>query len=258
MTRRSYRSPDRAPRGRRARLARAPSIATPRRPDPWPPPPRCAPSRLPAAPGARAARRAGSRRRRSGSKMRSSSSAGEIDLEIGDERANRIELSGLGQRGFCARRQVWPARQRRLEHDVSARDAIDEVGVGQHGRVLKHRRRPLPARPPPARGSKRAARRGPCTKLPPAPGAPDRRDRRAARSSPAPLRRARMRGDRSRDRRVRARSPLAPARPSSADCTQARNRRTMSGLAQDGAGKSSVIGRLACMSASLAGHGGRR
>ena len=64
-----------------------------------------------------------------------------IDLEIGDERENRVELSGLGQRGVCARRQVWPARQRCLGDDVSGRDAIDEVGVGQHGRVLKHRRR---------------------------------------------------------------------------------------------------------------------
>ena len=62
-----------------------------------------------------------------------------IDLEIADQRENRIALPGLGQRGGGARGQVWPARQRRLNDHVSGRGAVDEVGVGQHGRVLKHR-----------------------------------------------------------------------------------------------------------------------
>ena len=62
-----------------------------------------------------------------------------IDLEIADERENRVALADLGQRGGCAGRQVWPAAKRRLSDHVSGPGAVDEVGVGQHGRALKHR-----------------------------------------------------------------------------------------------------------------------
>ena len=59
------------------------------------------------------------------------------------------------------------------------------------------------------------------------------------------------------ERSARASALAASARASaSADCAQAKNRRTMSGLAQDGGGKNSVVGRLAVTSALLAGHGG--
>ena len=54
-----------------------------------------------------------------------------IGLEVADERENHVEAPGLGQRGGCARRQIWPARQRRLDHDVSGRDALDEISVSQ-------------------------------------------------------------------------------------------------------------------------------
>ena len=64
----------------------------------------------------------------------------EIDLKIGDERENRIELSGLGEGRGRARRQDRPARQRCLDGGVSGHGAIDEVGLGQHRRVQKHRR----------------------------------------------------------------------------------------------------------------------
>ena len=62
-----------------------------------------------------------------------------IDPGIADEGENRIALADLSQRGGCARPQVWPARNRRLSDHISGRGAIDEVGVGQHGRALKHR-----------------------------------------------------------------------------------------------------------------------
>ena len=195
MTRRSCRSPDRAPRGRRARPARAPSIATPRRPDPWPPPPQCAPSRLPAG----EARSSSASRKLASSPKRVKNAVQAIPLE---DRSSRLPMSArtasscpisasaaFARGGRFGRRAsaVWAG-------GVSVRDAIDEVGVGQDGRVLKHRGGRFRLVRRQRRGSTCAALRGPCTKLPPAPGAPGPKDHRAARSSPAPLRRGGMRG----------------------------------------------------------------
>ena len=146
-------------------------------------------------------------------RMRCSNSRRKFDLGIADQRENRIALTDLSQRGGCAGPQVWPARERRLGDDVSGRGAIDEVGVGQHGRALKHcggcfrlvrRQREDQAD---------AALRWRGTKLPPAPCEPGPRGRPAAPSSPARPRRAPARSDRNGDRRVRARSPRPRAPP---------------------------------------------
>ncbi len=139
MTRRSNRSPDRAPRGRRARRVRAPSIATLQWPNPSPPPPRCALLRLPAATVARAALRAGSRRRRSGQKcvqaIRLEDRSPRLPISARTASNGPISASAAFARGGRFGRRanaMWVA-------DVSGRCEIDKVGVGQHGRMLEHR-----------------------------------------------------------------------------------------------------------------------
>ena len=149
------------------------------------------------------------------------------------------------------------ARQRNLGHDVSARDTIGEVGVGQHGRVLKHR--PGCFRFVRRQCEHQCARRiaGPAQSLRQRPAHAGPKGRRAARSSPARLRRGRRLVDRNKDRRGRARSPLAPAHPRRRIAPRLEIDALCRAWRRDGAGSSSVVGRLACMSASLAGHGGR-
>ena len=180
MTKRSCRSPDRAPRGRRARPARATSTATPRRPNPSPPPPRCAPSRLPAATGARAARRAGSRRRRSGQKCCCRSSAGRSISTLAMSAQNRIEFVRSRPARRWREAAGWagapaPSGRRRLRSRRNRRGRRRSARASAEAPA-----RPLPIRPPPARGPMCAAHRGPCTKPPPAPGARRPKDRRAA------------------------------------------------------------------------------
>ncbi len=56
-----------------------------------------------------------------------------IDVEIADERENRVELSDVGQRGGRLTAQLRPAGQRHMRGQISVPDPIDEIGVGQHG-----------------------------------------------------------------------------------------------------------------------------
>jgi hypothetical protein len=56
-----------------------------------------------------------------------------IDVEIADERENRIELSDFGQRDGRLTAQLRPAGQRHMRGQVSIPNALDEIGVGQQG-----------------------------------------------------------------------------------------------------------------------------
>ena len=219
MTRRSNRSPDRAPRGRCAPPARAASIATPRQLKSF----ACATTM-------RALKLAGRKGRSSSAsrtlasplkrvKMRESDPAGRSisGLPISARTASSSPLStsaAIGPGGRLGRRAsaVWATTCPFLR-------AIDKVGARSERASAEAPRRRRQARPPPARGSTDAALRWSGTGLPPALGAREPKDRRPAPSSPAQPRRARRRqfgveiGARERARRFRARLRVGGLRP---------------------------------------------
>ena len=79
--------------------------------------------------------------------------AGEAEKEAGqcfrrkrrvavvDECEQRLAVAALDERRDEVRRQVRPARQRRLRDGAGDRGAVDEVGACQQGRALQDRRR---------------------------------------------------------------------------------------------------------------------